>query len=137
MIYAATYATYKLRNPASFVRSLIDRGEAGNTTNIGTDYPMLETAGIVRVVDGTRPGYFGLELLQSEVAEDALQILDGRDQSGVNPDAAAAVRAQRSYVHVEQERARLAVVAPTDDVDTAKLVAALRQEAARHGRGGR
>lgn len=138
MIYAATFAKFKLHSPDVFLRALINRGVAGNVESIGTDYPMLEKAGIVRVVPGTSSGRFRLELLQSEVAEDALQLLT--DISGSTPgqeDDAAALRAQRSYIHVERDRAQLAKTADTDEVEQARLIAALRDVSVRRTMGGR
>lgn len=131
MIYAATFADYKLVNPAAFIRRLVNYGEAGNASPIGTDYPMLETAGIVRVVPGSSQNRFRLELLQSDVAEDALRILDDREETLGDPDGAAALRAQRSYVHVERERAQLAKQLNYDAVEQQRLIAALRDEAVR------
>ena len=128
MMYAATFAKYKLDDPSVFLRALINRGVAGNASSVGTDYPMLEKAGVVRVVPGMGSGKFRLELLQSDVAEDALTMLDAREGSsgsGVEADAAA-LRAQRSYVHVERERARLALTTETDEIEQSRLLEALR-----------
>jgi hypothetical protein len=135
MIYAATFAAYRLRNPAAFLNRLIQDGEAGNVSSIGTDYPMLEKAGIVRVKPGFAHGRFRLELLQSDVAESALELLDVRASRGGGEDAAA-LQAQRSYVHTDQERARLALTAETDEVEQARLIAALRDESMRRPLGG-
>lgn len=129
MIYAATYPRYKLSSPAAFVNRLLLDGEAGDASPIGTDYPMLETGGIVRVVPGSTPSRYRLSLLQADVAEGALSILRARENgtaSGANLGQAG-VRGQRSYVHVERERAQLAVQTMTDDEDLKNLVAALRQ----------
>jgi hypothetical protein len=130
MIYAATFAKYKLDDPAVFLRSLISRGIAGNVTSIGTDYPMLEKAGVVRVIPGSTTNRFRLELLQSDVAEDALNLLasrEGNDGDRTSAADAAALRAQRSYVHVEKERARLALTTDIDEVEQSRLLAALRE----------
>lgn len=129
MIYASTFATYRLRSPAVFLSALIDRGVAGNATSIGTDYLMLEKAGVVRVIPGNGPGYCQLELLQSEVAEDALQLLTAREGAGVGSASStdiAALRAQRSYVHVESDRAKMALTTDVDEIEQARLLAALR-----------
>lgn len=131
MIYAATYAEYKLYNPAAFISALIRNVEAGDASPIGTDYPMLETAGIVRVVPGSSDDRYRLELLQSEIAEDALQILSERNDSRGNPNDLAAFRAQQRYVHIDRERARLALEARTDDVEQECLISALRDETTR------
>jgi hypothetical protein len=45
MIYGTTFANHRLRDPARFVEVMIAYGEAGDASDIGTDYTMLETAG--------------------------------------------------------------------------------------------
>lgn len=137
MVYATTFARFKLDDPAQFLRALINRGVAGNVSSIGTDYPMLEKAGIVRVIDGYPPGRYRLELLQSEVAEDALRLLHTKAEPGTARADAAALRAQRSYVHLEHERARLALTTVVDEVEEARLISALREETTRRTFGGR
>lgn len=137
MIYAATFAKIKLRDPAQFVRILIKYGEAGDASPIGTDYPMLETGGIVRVVPGSTAKRYRLELLQSDVAEAALEILSAREGAeSSNSSMTAGLRSQRSYTHIERERAQLALDTPVDDADMKRLVAALRQTTAKRGFGG-
>lgn len=136
MVYAATFAQYKLREPATFLRSLINRGVAGDVTSIGTDYPMLERAGIVRVVPGSQSNKFSLELLQGEIAEEALSLLTARDRETGVPAASAVLSGQRGYVHVERERARLALTADTDEIEQARLLAALREVTTRRAMGG-
>ncbi len=129
MVYAATFPRFKLRNPVQFISALIRNGEAGDASPIGTDYPMLETGGIVRVLPGSSSRRFRFELLQSDVAEEALTILTAR--AGAPPSnllpGAADLRTQRQYTHVESERARIAAAAPDDDETLQDLTAALRQ----------
>lgn len=138
MVYAATFAKYKLHSPAVFLRALVNRGVAGNVESIGTDYPMLEKAGIVRVVPGSSTGRYRLELLQSEVAEDALLLMTDHLDAPAGQADAAALRAQRSYVHVERDRAQLvAREADVDEVEQARLIAALRDVSVRRTMGGR
>lgn len=127
MIYATIYAKYKLDYPHAFLRALINNGVAGNVSSIGTDYPMLEKAGVVSVVPGYPPGRYRLELLQPDVAEDALNILTVRTSAEVGEADAAALRAQRSYIHVEQERAKLALTADVDELEQMRLLSALRE----------
>lgn len=137
MVYAATFARYKLKDPGLFLTRLIENGLAGDVTSIGTDYPMLEKAGIVKVVPGSRVNRFRLELLRADVAEEAAKLLTVRGNSSGSNDDIAAVRAQRAYVHVERQRARLAVSAEADDVEQQRLLAALREVTAeRTFRGG-
>lgn len=127
MVYAATFAEYRLHSPDAFLRSLINLGVAGDVSSIGTDYPMLERAGIVRVVPGSEPHKFRLELLQAEIAEEALTLLTARNPQTGAPATATVISGQRGYIHVERERARLAVTADTDEIEQARLIAALRE----------
>lgn len=132
MVYASTFPEIRLRDPAAFLAALIRNGEAGDASPIGSDYPMLETAGIVRVVPGSSDRRFRLELLQSEPAEQALAILRDRGRgasSGTSLEAS--LRGQRSYVHIERERASLAAEADVHDEDRRSLLGALRDTAAR------
>lgn len=130
MIYAATFATWRLHSPSAFLSKLIRDGEAGNVPQIGTDYPMLETAGTIRVAPGSWNGAHRMILLQSEVAEEALQIIDSRSApTGGAVGSLHSLGDQRSYSHVESERARMAAMAETSDGEAARLVAALRDVA--------
>lgn len=133
MIYATTFARDRLYWPDVFIRALIRNGVAGNVPSIGTDYPMLEKAGIVRVVPGTGSSY-RMELLQSDVAEDALRLLSTMKGSGNAPDAAI-LRGQSAYVHIETDRARLAMSAATDEVEQMRLISALRDVSIRRTMG--
>lgn len=123
MVFARTYATNRLFAPTKFLNRLINDGEAGDATNIGTDYPMLETAGIVRVEKA--PRFFKFVLLQADVAQEALTYLDNAGSSSLT----AGLRGQRSYRHPERERAAaLAVETEPSPRATANIIAALRQE---------
>lgn len=99
MIYASTFATRnKLRRPGAFLYSLIRDGVAGDVPEIGQDYPMLETAGTIRVIPGSWNNSFSMELLQADVAEEALKILDSRENStGGEATSPGAIGEQRSY----------------------------------------
>jgi hypothetical protein len=137
MVYASTFARTRLDSPEAFIRALISRGVAGNASSIGTDYPMLERAGIVRVVHGSGQNRWRLELLQTEVAEDALRLMRSRaGATGGRPADAEVLQAQRSYVHVDQDRARLALTTQVDEVEQARLLAALREVPIRRAIGG-
>jgi len=98
---------------------------------------MLERGGIVRVVPGSSVSRFRLQLLQPEIAEDALKFLTVRETTAGGSAGAAALRAQRYYIHVERDRAKLALTAQVDEVEQARLVAALRDETVRRTIGGR
>lgn len=134
MIYASTFASWKLRSPGAFLYTLIKDGEAGRVANIGTDYPMLETAGTIRVAP-VSPSTYKMILLQSDIAESALSILDSRDQARGDTGSLQNLGDQRRYSHVERERARMASEAHVGDQEAARLVAALRDVASGGGFG--
>lgn len=133
MVYAKNFASFKLRDPGVFLSRLIRDGEAGDASSIGSDYPMLETAGIVRVERASK--YFKLVLLQPDVAEQAVTYL-GTAASAQTADARG-LRDQRTYVHPERERAQVEVARAADTTpdETRRIIAALRQEAGRRGYG--
>lgn len=127
MIYATTFATtYRLRSPGAFLNALIRDGEAGNVPNIATDYAMLELAGTIRVESGTWEKAARMVLLQTDVAEVALDIIDSRSGTRGEVGSLQALGEQRAYSHTERERARVAAMAGTDGEDQARLIAALR-----------
>lgn len=130
MIYATTFASWKLRNPGGFLYTLLRDGEAGNVPNIATDYPMLETAGIIRVAPGTWGKAARMVLLQADVAESALDVLDARGVSRGVAVNLGTLGDQRGYSHLERERALMATTATSTDHETAQLIAALRDEMA-------
>jgi hypothetical protein len=130
MVFANRYASNQLFAPTRFLTKLIDNGEAGDATNIGTDYSMLETSGIVSVERAER--YYKFVLLQADVAEQALTYLE---ETGSNGNAAGRLRGQRRYLQPERERARR-LVQPSKDAlpspgASQDILAALRQEMGR------
>ena len=137
MIYATTFATsYRLHSPGAFLYALIRDGEAGNVPNIATDYAMLELAGTIRVEAGSWGSAARMVLLQTDVAETALDVIDSRHRSRGAVGSLQALGEQRAYTHVERERARMAAATETDDADQARLIAALRDATSGGGFGG-
>ncbi|MET8044860.1 hypothetical protein ABZU25_28840 [Micromonospora sp. NPDC005215] len=130
MIYASTFASWPLRSPGAFLHVLIRDGEAGNHIRVAEDYPMLETAGTIQVV-GT--GHNSrMRLLQADVAEAALAIIDSRGAGHYSDTVErVALGDQRSYTHLERERAQLASEVSLDDEHGRRMIAALRDAAAR------
>jgi hypothetical protein len=129
MMYANKFAKWTLHTPGVFLARLIAQGEAGDASSIGTDYPMLETAGIVRVEPAER--FFKLVLLQSDVAEQALTFLQAPEGSVGAESMGYGLRDQRKYVHPERQRAQIGRLAATRVGETERLIAALRDEAGR------
>lgn len=133
MMFAHHYAANRLWSPTRFLEALVRNGEAGDSSYIGTDYPMLEKAGIVRVEPAAR--YSKFVLLQADIAEDAITYLNTRGGENSHP---AVLRDQVLYRQPEGERARirLARASETSPAENARLIAALRQEVGqrRYGR---
>jgi hypothetical protein len=130
MIYASTFASWKLDRPGAFLHVLIRDGEAGQHERIAEDYGMLETAGTIEIVGTGRNAR--MRLLQADVAEQALKIIDTRGgTTGATSAAFAALGEQRSYSHLERERAQVANTVILDDADSRRFMSALRDTAAR------
>jgi hypothetical protein len=134
MIYATTFARYQLWSPQLFLRRLIRDGVAGHASSIGTDYTMLEKAGIVRALPGSA-GRFRMELLQSDVAEDALRLLSSSGSDGTGAGTPRGLSGQSGYVHIETGRARLAMSAESDEIEQRRLISALRDVSIRRSMG--
>ncbi|GIH51240.1 hypothetical protein SAMN05421833_125111 [Microbispora rosea] len=130
MIYASTFASWKLRSPGAFLYVLIRDGQAGGHERIAEDYPMLETAGTIRVVGTGRNA--AMQLLQADVAEAALEIIDSRGSHvGGSIDGVESLGDLRSYTHLERERAELASRVTLDDADARRIIDALRDTTAK------
>jgi hypothetical protein len=134
--------TGRILDPLVLVRALIDRGQVGPATAIGTDYPLLEARGIVSVhpVEGTKMAH--LRLVRTEVAEDALSLLEqslGSSAPGTNTQAKSIQSLWVpgvSFVTPERDRALLAEVEPGAEAELlGSLVDELREAAARAVRG--
>ncbi|KRE99783.1 hypothetical protein ASG88_14395 [Nocardioides sp. Soil777] len=61
----------RVQDPAVLVNALLRRGTVGPATNIGTDYHLLEAAGVV-AVEPNEGGRAFLRLVKPEIAESAL-----------------------------------------------------------------
>lgn len=135
MVYASTFASWKLKSPGAFLYVLIRDGEAGRHERITEDYPMLETAGVIEVLGSGRQAR--MRLLQADVAEAALDIIDAHGPHRAENDSFRSIGEQRSYVHLERERGQLASQVSLDDADSQRLVDALRDTTARRDFDGR
>ena len=125
MVYARDFAQFRLYSPAAFLNKLIREGEAGDASAISTDYIMLEKAGIVRVKPATN--YFSLELLQSDVVEEAARYLDD-PISSIGSFNLKGIGSQYKYVYPEMERARVQIAKDTaTNYEANRLVDALRE----------
>ncbi|PDZ66512.1 hypothetical protein [Bacillus thuringiensis] len=105
-----------IEEPEKFLSKLIHSGDIGPHSANLTDYTLLEKKGIVRVVNKTKPGFYGprtgacLELIRKDVAEQALKIIKSPDYS-MNLDAEItdfrSMIDTGSYLSPEEGRIRL------------------------------
>lgn len=108
--------TGRIISPRVLVRALLNRGTVGPATAITTDYPLLESHGIVRV----RPSGFGkqsyLELVKEDVVKDALDLLEtsslGTDPDLASDDPLTSLWLPGSFVGPEDERAKAPTLRP-------------------------
>lgn len=81
--FGQNYTEYStINDPETFLKSLIRYGDIGPHPANQTDYILLEKKGIVRVVEKSKPNYWGgtrtgycLELVKEDVAKEALRII--------------------------------------------------------------
>ena len=66
----------RITQPIVLVRALINRGQIGEATAIGEDYPLPLARGIIGVTESRlKPGQFYMELRKRDVAEAVLDVL--------------------------------------------------------------
>lgn len=130
--------TGRIADPVVLVRALIDRGRVGPATAIGTDYPLLEASGIVRVsrLEGSTRAY--LELMKRDVAEDSLELIrlalgDETPRRGDNPIRLLWVPG--TFSSPERDRRELPELQPSAEAEViGSVVERLREETARRMR---
>jgi hypothetical protein len=125
----------RVRDPMVLVRALVRDGEVGPATNIGTDYHLLEAAGIVAVDDsGARPF---LRLIKREIAEGGLLWLTKAYGDGIGraeSELLAGLRPPGEFASPELDRARATAGTAAMEL-TQAAVMHLRKEAQRVTRG--
>lgn len=95
----------RIQDPAVLVRSLINRGRIGPATAIGTDYYLLEAAGVVAVEPGAGDRAF-LRLVKRDIAESGLAWIE-RITDPAGPNAASIGEQASKFVTPEDSRARV------------------------------
>ncbi len=69
-------ATGRIQDPLVLVRALLREGEVGPASAINTDYPLLESHGIVKVKASSISGRAFLSLVKRDVVEESLPLLE-------------------------------------------------------------
>ncbi len=125
----------QVRDPVVLVQALINNGSVGPATNIGTDYHLLEAAGVVAVDDsGPRPF---LRLIKREIAEGGLMWLRqayGEPGSLGGTGALRGLRPPNRFSSPEADRTNLAATEASGEISKAAILD-LRKEAQRAARG--
>jgi hypothetical protein len=77
-------ATGRIQQPLVLVRALLRNGEVGPASAINSDYPLLESHGIVKVKSSSISGRAYLSLVKRDVVEESLPLLEAAlgDTSG-------------------------------------------------------
>lgn len=125
----------RIGDPVVLVNALLNRGRVGPASNIGSDYHLLEGAGIVRVDHGVDRPY--LHLVKEDIVRDALgwlrQIYNGDQHAG---EGLILTASPGSFVTPEADAAGLADDGAGAEIANASILA-LREEVARNVRGER
>lgn len=96
---------FRLHSPLLFVRKLLDEGEAGGSTPILRDYPLLEKHGIVTVEERTQ-GRGTFVLQKRDIVEQAVDVLQSGamlHESGAD-DSARSLISQTGFRTPEENR---------------------------------
>lgn len=117
----------RIVDPVVLVRALVNRGQVGPATNIGTDYHLLEAQGIV-TVDGPPGGRAFLRMVKPEIVKDGLDWLERTTGSGNGiSDSPKLLRSPSAFTTPEQDRAGLPDQGAADEV-TRSMLLRLREE---------
>lgn len=127
-------STSRIRDPIVLVNALVERDthRVGPATAIGTDYPLLEIQGIIKVekAPSYRDRYY-MTLVKEDVAKTALEILthERRISLGGEPDKDASGLYQTGqFVNPEQDRIRLRKLGARSERILDNLIKTLRGE---------
>lgn len=126
----------RILNPTILVQKLLDRGHVGPATNIGTDYHLLEAAGVVRVEEVEGTGRAILRLIKREIVQGGLEWLEagiGNIPATARSESVNLRRAPGSFVTPEGDRAALPDDDATGEIMRSALLA-LRKETQRAAR---
>lgn len=128
--------TGRIDDPVRLTKALIGKGRVGPATAIAREYPLLESAGIVRTTAASGGMRF-LELVKPEVAEDSLQLLEqalSEEGTYAGPQSSIWMPGQFSFSGPEADRLGLQTDAGNAEVLDAAVLR-LREDAARRRRG--
>jgi hypothetical protein len=101
--------TGKISDPVRLLGKLIDQGEIGPCTAIGSDYVLVERAGVVNVQSSsTRPGQYVMRLVQEDTVRLIRDILKQEvSPGGLGEGKGPGALGQDRFVSAEQTRGTL------------------------------
>lgn len=120
----------RINDPVVLVSKLLNAGSVGPATNIGTDYHLLESHGVVRVEELPNGRAF-LKLIKEEIVRDGLDWLEA--SVGNIPGGASSLKMENVpglFVSPEGDRSKLADDGVSDEITTATILE-LRKEVQR------
>lgn len=124
----------RIISPVVLVDALLQKGRVGPATNIGTDYHLLEAAGIIRVEPVN--GRANLHMVKREIVSDGLELLrrlGGEEAGEFDPSVLSALRPPRTFEAPEHDRLRLSADAASEEI-TRSAILKLREDAGRAAR---
>ena len=120
----------RINDPVVLVSKLLNAGSVGPATNIGTDYHLLEAAGVVQV-DELPNGRAFLKLIKEEIVRDGLDWL--KASVGSMPGGSSSLKVENApglFVTPEEDRSKLTDDAASDEITTSAILE-LRKEVQR------
>lgn len=122
----------KIKYPVELVEALINKGQVGPATAIGTDFLLLEKQGIVKVVkDSSLPGRYNMYLAKEDVAKTALEVLKHKRVLGLGRQATVDAKGlfqTGDFVNPEQDKIRLGKLSESSVKAQERLIRVLRGE---------
>ena len=117
--------TGRIFNPSLLLHKLLDAGEIGPCSAIGTDYVVAEKEGIVKVQRSTsRPGQSVMHLVQKDTVQKTYEIVSRTFVSAGEIMRAQDLKDERSFVSDEQIRVKLAdLPGPMQEAERAIILA--------------
>lgn len=104
--YYGSMSTGRILDPELLLRALINRGEIGPATAIGTDYIVAEKAGIIRVDRHSKGNRAFMELRQEDTVQKVLEVVSsGVVEPGDSQMDANHMMDGRLFKSIEQGRA--------------------------------
>ncbi len=106
--YFGSQATGRIFNPEVLLRALLNRGQVGPATAIGTDYMVAEKAGIIRVQRASVGNRAFMELAQEDTVRKVLEVVSsGSVEPGTPHMDANHLSDGTGFRSIEQGRAEL------------------------------